>query len=101
VVIFSLYGDVPSGLLVGSVSEVYFNRQKIAYELMWYIKECARGSKTALRMFNVYEYWTRNIAKVDYIQMNCLGDSKGDTLTKFYERKGFRMAEKGFIKQWR
>ena len=98
VVIFSLYGGVPCGLLVGKVSEVYFNKQKIAFELMWYVREAFRKFRESLRMFEVYEYWAKNIAKVEYVQMNCLGDSNGDTLTKFYIRKGFKMVEKGFLK---
>jgi hypothetical protein len=99
VVIFSLCNGTPSGLLVGSVSEVYFNREKVAFELMWYVREECRNTRTSMRMYDVYSYWAEHLAKVDYVQMNCLSDSNGDTLTKFYERKGFKMVEKGFIKQ--
>lgn len=88
-------GDIQGGIL-GVVSEMFMSGESLATEFAWFMSKEHRGGTGAIRLVKAFEEWAKeNNAK--YIVM---ADLVGlQDLSKLYERRGFELAERSFIKE--
>lgn len=94
IVVLYIQNDKPVGMIAGMISEMLFNREMVASELIWWVNPEVRSRKT-LSLKEAYEYWAKRVG-AKYIQMTNLNDDK---ITRYYERTGYVLTEKSFLKK--
>lgn len=83
------------GMIIGFCDSPPFSSDRMATELAWWVDEDKRGSRDSLLLFKAYEDWALRVgAKIK--QMAMLDDVTD--LSKFYEKQGYRPAERSYIK---
>lgn len=94
-----LYVAEVKGEVVGMVAAVLapslFSEDNIAVELLWYMKPEYRTARGAFKLMDKYEEWARakNVKVASMTDTHQLAD-----LQKLYERKGWMLSEKTYIK---
>lgn len=86
----------PFGMIIGFVNSLPFSFDRVATELAWWVDEDKRRSRDSLLLFKAYEDWTLRVgAKITSMAM--LDDVTN--LSSFYEKQGYRPAERHYIKE--
>jgi hypothetical protein len=94
-VIILATGERPHGMIIGYSDSLPFSFDRVATELAWWVDEDKRGSRDSLLLFKAYEDWALRVgAKIK--QMAMLDDVTN--LAAFYEKQGYRPAERSYIK---
>jgi RimJ/RimL family protein N-acetyltransferase len=83
------------GFLAGMASAFPFGPQLIASEIAWWINEDQRKGGAGAELVDAFEYWAKNIAGCTMITLTSLDDKVG----KFYEKKGYELYERAYMKQ--
>lgn len=83
------------GFLAGMASPFPFGPHLIASEVAWWINEDSRGTGAGGELVDAFEYWAKNFAGCTMITLTSLDDSVG----KFYEKKGYKLHERAYMKQ--
>lgn len=98
VCIVSETNGVIDGMAAGIVSPVYFNRDHLSgEELFWWADETA-PQFTGIRLLEALESAARERGCQTW-QMKSLARLNGDRMIRLYERRGYRAAEQSFIKR--
>lgn len=96
VILLSVDGQEIVGVLVGYVYSPVFSDDRIAIEMLWYLKPEHRSGNRGVDMMDAYEYWAKGVgAKV--IQYGYLSSSP-EGMLKLYRRRGFELSEQIFQK---
>lgn len=82
------------GMLAGMRSPFVFGPHNIASEIAWWVNEDKRGNGESVELIEAFEYWAKNIAGCTMITLTSLDDSVG----KFYEKKGYKLYERAYMK---
>lgn len=83
--------------IFGAVVNVHlYSPVKVASELVWWVKPEVRGRKESLKMLRAFEYWARNVKAADFVSMSSL--SVNQSVSKIYQRYGYKEAETAWIK---
>lgn len=93
IILLSYIEDNPVGILVGSIQEFPFSRDKQAYENIWYVLPKYRRNKVGLELYEAFEYWA-NKAKVKVIH----SAYPTKDLEEFYTSKGYKPLEYVYIR---
>lgn len=96
ITIFSEQNGQIHGMICGLCDRPPFSEVKVATELAWWMDEDYRRTRDSLDLFEAYEEWARRIG-AGLVQMALLSSSPD--LTKIYERSGYRMTERTFLKE--
>lgn len=99
IIILGLSEDKPVSILAASVQPIIFSKARIATEVLWWVDEGHRQSGVGLKLIEAFEYWAKNIAKADYSQLCTLNGEYADRVGKYYERLGYKLSEKAYLKQ--
>lgn len=83
------------GMLVGIASPFLYGPYLSATELGWWIEPEHRKSKIGKTFLEAFEHWAKDIAGCSFVVMGALDNS----LDKFYEKKGYRLNEKTYMKK--
>lgn len=83
--------NIPIGIIVGTITKLPFNKQLQAYETVWWVEPEYRNTKVGLELYEAFEYWAINIAKVDLI--NTAAPEDQPQLKKYYTKKGYKPLE--------
>lgn len=67
----------------------------IATELGWYVREDNRGLGLGKDMLEAFEYWAKEIAGAQVVNMGSIDDSVGE----YYIKKGYVLSERAYIKE--
>lgn len=95
---FIIAAGIPlRGMIAGFVHQDPFDGQLVCGELWWFVRKEERGS-LGLRLFNAWEAEAKSRGAVRF-QMAHLTGSKTDSLDRLFERKGYIMKEKIFVKE--
>lgn len=87
--------ESPHGMIIGLADSLPFSNDRVAAELAWWVDEDKRGSRDSFLLFKAYEDWALRVgAKIK--QMAMLDDVTN--LAAFYEKQGYRPAERSYIK---
>jgi GNAT superfamily N-acetyltransferase len=90
-------GDI-LGMAAGVVSPVYFNRDHLSgEELFWWVDADA-PQLTGLRLLDALEMVARERGCQTW-QMKSLARLNGERMKRLYERRGYRASEQTFIKR--
>lgn len=95
----ALFVAEKSGALVGMAAALaypaYFNAQKLAQELFWWVDPAARGGVIGIRLLRALERWAKSRGCAA-LTMICLPiDSPAESV---YQRSGYRPSERAYIK---
>lgn len=84
------------GMLVGGVAQPLFSLDRVATELAWFVLPEHRDSRHSIKLLKAYEDWAEevNCKFVTMVDIHTLND-----LTALYERKGYSLTEKTFVKE--
>lgn len=86
------------GMASGVIAPVYFNQDHLSgEELFWWVSEGA-GQMTGLRLLSSLENEAKAKGCTTW-QMKSLDRLNGDRMNSLYERRGYRAAERSFIKE--
>lgn len=83
------------GFLAGMSSPFVFGQHLIASEVAWWIEPDRRKEGTGAELVEAFEYWAKNVAGCTMITLTSLDDSVG----KFYEKKGYKLYERAYMKE--
>jgi hypothetical protein len=82
-----------SGMLAATSTDKFWNEEKSAIELMFYVSG-NRNYQKAKVLVHAYEYWAKEIVKAKTIQLVSIDD-----LDKLYQRWGYTPAERTYVKE--
>lgn len=88
----------PFGMIIGFANLTPFSLDRVASELAWWVDEDMRKTRDSLLLFKAYEDWALRVgAKIN--QMAMLDEVTN--LVAFYEKQGYKPAERSYIKEIR
>lgn len=93
IIVLYMKDDKPVGMLAGMTSEMLFNRELLASEVIWWV-EPEHRSRKSFALKEAYEYWAKRVG-AKYIQMSNLNDKR---VEQFYERTGYKLTERAYLK---
>ena len=71
VLLIALDGDRPIGVFAGHTSDFYFSSDKLARDVLWYVKEEYRKFGVGLGLLALFEEWaSRENAKMVYLSQD-------------------------------
>lgn len=76
------------GAMFGVIREPYFTRERVAYDMAWFMLRSERGSSLAVRLLREFEKWAAKRGAKAVM----LGQSTGvdiERTTRLYERLGY------------
>lgn len=83
------------GFIAGQATPFAFGPHYLASEIAWWINEEQRKTGAGAELIEAFEYWAKNVAGCTIISLTSLDDSVG----KFYEKKGYRLHERAYMKE--
>lgn len=87
------------GMIAGCVLEQMFNRERTAFEVIWWVKPGNRGAKTSMELFSAFEFWAKKM-KCRYVQFGAAQGTEYSTkVARLYARKGYTPTEAHFLKE--
>lgn len=99
VIILSLSGDDPVGILAAASYPLMFNGCLGTTELMFWVDEEHRSGKHGKELKRAYEYWAKNVIGAQIACMGALEDERLSTMSRVYRRQGYQPAEHQFFKE--
>lgn len=87
----------PTGLLGASRGILPLFEGTIGVELILWVEPEHRKGRSFIDLLDAYLYWCRDIARVDFIQLNTLEDNP--KLERVYEKKGFQKVESAYVRK--
>jgi len=86
-----LHGE--DGMIAGTISKFPFGPYIVATEMAWWVNPDKRKSNIGRDLLEAFEFWAKKVG-ADMVHMVSLDDSVG----KFYEKKGYKLLERAYIK---
>lgn len=86
-----LHGE--DGMIAGTLSKFPFGPYVVATEMAWWVNPDKRKSNVGRDLLEAFEFWAKKVG-ADMVHMVSLDDSVG----KFYEKKGYKLLERAYIK---
>lgn len=83
------------GFLAGQSSPFAFGPHFLASEIAWWVNEDQRKSGAGNELIEAFEYWAKNVARCSIISLTSLDDKVG----KIYEKKGYKLYERAYMKE--
>tara|TARA_R110001632_G_scaffold51659_1_gene128627 strand:- start:27 stop:488 length:462 start_codon:yes stop_codon:yes gene_type:complete len=78
----------PSGMLTGSITDYVFSKGSIASDFAWFVLPEHRGSRTALKMLNMFKSWACENGATE-LYMGITTNVSKDRTGQLLERVGF------------
>ena len=99
VLLWDVEGKV-QGLVAGQWTEMVFNRERVATELVWWVEPEYRKTEASAKLLSAFEAWAdwNGCARV---QMYALNNDYATILHRYYQRWGYRLAELSYVKDIR
>jgi hypothetical protein len=83
------------GFIGGQTSPFAFGPHLLASEIAWWINEDKRKSGAGIELIDAFEYWAKHVAGCTIITLTSLDDKVG----KVYEKKGYKLHERAYMKE--
>jgi GNAT superfamily N-acetyltransferase len=89
--------DEPVAFAMAFLWQPIFSEDKVAQEVGWYTRPLARKTSVPIRLLLAMEFWAKQCGASTFLS----GYSSGfnPKLTKFYERRGYKLLEQVFFKE--
>jgi hypothetical protein len=85
------------GMLIAFASQAPFSNHKVSTEVAWWVNPECRGKRDSLLLLDAYEIWSRKVG-CSLCQVAML-PSVTD-LSKFYEKRGYKLLEQSYVKEF-
>lgn len=85
------------GFLLSVVASSIFCDDIVANELAWFVHPDYRKGSGGLKLLTTFEYWAKEVKKVDYITLSTVMTIKD--LGKFYNKRGYDLVETTYRKR--
>jgi N-acetylglutamate synthase-like GNAT family acetyltransferase len=87
-----------TGVVAGAIqSSIFDYREKVAYELFWYVSKPYRTSRTGMSLLKAFEQHCEKLG-VSKIIMKHMENLNALDMNQLYERKKYRLMELEYIK---
>jgi GNAT superfamily N-acetyltransferase len=97
IIILGVDNDKVVGMLAGQKTQMIFNHDEVAYELIFWIDPDKRGGRLAFQFMEAFEFWAKKVG-CSLVQMALLETDTADKVSKLYQRKGYMPRERAFLK---
>jgi RimJ/RimL family protein N-acetyltransferase len=88
------------GMVAGIANEFLFSDDLVAGEIVWWLdKDFRRGTTHGRDLHTAFEYWAKNVAKATAVSMALLENKDAPKIAKLYERNGYSLLERAFLKK--
>jgi len=87
-----LYQDL--GMLAGIKTKFTYGTIPLAVETAWWVEPDQRGQKAGGELRKAFEYWASQV-DCSLVVLSCLDDEVG----KYYERNGYGLYERAYMKE--
>lgn len=91
------YNEMIVGSLISVASEMLFNSNLIAQELMFWIEPDHRNGKTSVKIIKEYVGWAEDIG-CSLVRLSTVDKSTGSKAGLLFKRQGFSCAEESYVK---
>ena len=91
------YNETIVGSLISVASEMLFNSNLIAQELMFWIEPDHRNGKTSVKIIKEYVKWAEDI-DCSLVRLSTVDKCTGSKAGLLFQRQGFSCAEECYIK---
>ncbi len=81
------------GVIGGVVNRYIWGTHNIAYDVMWWVEPSERGKAAGLELFHAFEYWAKSVGCKQIVMVGI-----EDRTCKFYEKNGYTLQERGYVK---
>ena len=98
IIILGLLESKPIALLAASVQPIIFSKAKVATEVLWWVDKEHRQSRVGVKLIEAFEYWAKEVANADYLQLCTLNGEYSEKVGNYYERRGYTLSEKAYLK---
>lgn len=98
VVVLAKEGNKTVGMVAGVAQPFLFSNERVAGELVWWVDPEHRKSTHGKELHAAFEFWAAKVGAA-VVTMALLEDKRADKITKLYERKGYTLAERAFLKK--
>ena len=78
----------PAGMMAGGVSDYMFSHGSVANDYVWFVLPEHRGSRTALKMLNMFKVWARANGATE-LYVGVTSDVSKDRTGELLQRVGF------------
>lgn len=86
----------PIGFIFAITQPLLFSKDRVSSELAWFVTKSKRNTKTSFKLFNYYEYWSKNISKANFVSMATLSHER---LGEIYKKRGYNKIEDCYLKR--
>jgi len=87
------------GIIGGAIIPSIFDEtEKIAQEMMWFIKKDYRKGELAKDLLNRFEQEARNLG-ANHIAVAAMGNMRNEVLDRFYRHNGYTLMETQYIRK--
>lgn len=80
------------------VPSIFDETEKIAQEMMWFIKKDYRKGELAKDLLNRFEQEARNLG-ANHIAVAAMGNMRNEVLDRFYRHNGYTLMETQYIRK--
>ncbi len=82
-------GNTPIGVFGGKVRPLFFSRDLIAEDILWYVLPEYRGSKVGWELLTMYERWSADQGTVD-TRVGMTSMINADVFNGIMEKRGYK-----------
>lgn len=82
------------GMVAGVVTPFFFGKKRIASEIGWWVEPDKRRTKVGSELIDGFEEWAK-VTQCQLISMVSLDDELG----KYYEKRGYHLHERVYMKE--
>ena len=86
------------GIIAGQVTEVLFNENRVATELIWWVEPAYRKTEVSSALLGAFEYWGE-FRGCKYIQMAGLQNDYSKVLDRYYRKNKYVNSENTYVKE--
>jgi hypothetical protein len=86
------------GLLAGMTVETLLNTEKMATEVLWWVEEPYRKSRTAFELLGAFEFWAQKVG-CKYVHMTRLENEDGPIVDRIYTKRNYTQMECAYLKE--
>lgn len=86
------------GMITGVAQEHLMNREKTAFELIWWVDDEYRNSLWSVKLFEAFEYWAKRVGCKYIVTGSAYGTDATEKVDKFYNKRKFQKTESSYFK---
>ncbi len=88
------------GIIAGmiTIGSHFFSENRVATEMVWYVRPEHRKGTAAIRLLHAYEDWAE-LMGCQKVSLTCVANEFREMLTKMYIKMGYKSTEETFVRE--